>query len=257
MSTGPVPRALAAAEATFLGSFSGRAWVALVAAGLVYPAVVLAIAAAAIPGIDLLATAEQLFSALFLPVVLLLVCLINGVALFRGEIEEGTAIYPLGRTVPRPALVAGKYLGFAGATLLVLLPSTVLGTGLAAALGSGPTVASSGLLEAVAGLTVLGTLCYGAVFLLLGLLTRQALLLGLLYGFIWETFISQLPGPIHELTVVYYLRGIATQLVLAGPLGAGPTGVTIAGGTAGILGTVVAALVLAALWLRYAEMPTA
>ncbi|MCI4367612.1 MAG: DsrE family protein [Thermoplasmata archaeon] len=156
MATGAISRTLAVAEATIVGTLQGSAWLGLAGAALVYPLLVGAIAAAGFSGLDLLAAAETLFSTLFLPVVLLLVCLVQGVSLFRTELEEDTLLYPLKRTVPRPALVVGKYLGFLASTLLALIPSAVFGTALAAVLGDGPTYATAGLLEAVVLLTIEG-----------------------------------------------------------------------------------------------------
>lgn len=254
MRTGAISRALAVGETTFVGTFTGTSWIGLALAALAYPALVAVLVGLRVPDVDVLAAAESLYSALFLPVILLLLCLVNGVNLFRSELDEDTLLYPMQRTVPRSAIVAGKYLGFAGATLLVLLPSAVLGTALAAAYGAGPTYATAGLLEALVVVTTLGTLAYGALFLVMGLVTRQALVIGLLYGFIWETFVSQIPGPIRELTVVYYLRGIGSRLAIAGPLGGGPSDVGVAGGSIGLLLTAVMALVVAAFVLRYAEL---
>jgi ABC-2 type transport system permease protein len=254
MGTGAISRTLTVAEATVVGTLQGRAWVGLAGAALVYPLLVGAIAAAGFSGLDLLAAAETLFSTLFLPVVLLLVCLVQGVSLFRTELEEDTLLYPLKRTVPRPALVVGKYLGFVASTLLALIPSAVFGTALAAILGDGPTYATPGLLEAVVLLTILGVLAYGATFLLLGLLTRSALVIGLVYGFLWETFVSLLPGPISQWTVVYYLRGVGLQLVPSGSLGSSSSSVTVLGTGGGVALFVIGCLCTASAFLRYAEI---
>jgi ABC-2 type transport system permease protein len=252
--TSALVRTLVVAAVTFRSAFFRGRGLTLLLAATVYPVVVLGISATGFSGLDLLATAETLFSTLYLPVVLLLVCLVLGVAAFRGELEEDTLVYPLGRTVPRPALAVGKYLGFVGAAVAVLLPSSIIGTAVAAGLGHGPTTSSAGLGQAVLVLPVLGVVAYGAIFLLLGLVTRQALVIGLLYGFLWETFLSLIAGPIRELTVIYYLRGVGAWLVPGGSLGAGvaaldPAGVAIA---AGLLA--IGSLAAASLFLRYAEI---
>jgi ABC-2 type transport system permease protein len=257
MATGPVHRTLAVAEATALGTLQGTSWLGLAGAALVYPLLVVAIASASFSGLDLLNAAETLFSTLFLPVVLLLVCLVQGVSLFRTELEEDTLLYPLKRTVPRPCLVVGKYLGFLATTLLALLPSAVFGTALAVIWGTGPTVPTLGLLEAVVSLTVLGVVAYGATFLLLGLLTRSALVIGLVYGFLWETFISLIPGPISQWTVVYYLRGVGVELVPSGSLGASGSAVPVLNAALGAAAFAVGSLAVASLVLRYAELQPA
>jgi ABC-2 type transport system permease protein len=255
--TGPVTRALAVAETTVFAAFQVRGVLGLLGAALLFPALVGAIAVGSFRGLDLLAAAESLFSALFLPVVLLLVCLVQGVSLFRTELEEDTLLYPLKRTVPRPSVVVGKYLGYLGSTLLALLPSAVLGISLAAALGTGPTVATAGLFEAIVLMTVFAVVAYGALFLLLGLLTRYALMIGLVYGFLWEAFVSLLPGPIRTWTVVYYLRGVGYQLVPSGALGSTSSPVTLVGASVGFLLLAVGCLAVASTVLRYAETPSA
>lgn len=253
MPTGPLARTMVVAEATVFGTLQGSGILALFGSALAFPLLVVLIAAGSFTGLDLLAAAETLFSRLFLPVILLLVCLVQGVALFRTELEEDTLLYPLKRTVPRPSLVAGKYLGFLATTLLALVPSAVFGIALAAAFGHGPTSSSAGLVEAVVLMTVLAVAAYGATFLFLGLLTRSALVIGLVYGFLWEAFISLIPGPIDQWTVVYYLQGIGTRLVPTGSLGSGAASVTVAGATVGLLAFALGSLSGASVVLRYTE----
>jgi ABC-2 type transport system permease protein len=254
MPTDPVTRAFVVAETTLLGALRGTGGLGLAGAALAFPLLVLAIASGNFNGLDLLSAAETLFSTLFLPVVLGLVCLVQGVSLFRTELEDDTLLYPMKRTVPRPSVVVGKYLGFLASTLLALLPSALIGFAIAAALGHGPTQPSVALTEAIVLLTTLGVVAYGAIFLLLGLLTRSALVIGLVYGFLWETFISLIPGPISQWTVVYYLRSIGTSLLPSVNWGGGaPTG-SVPGTTAGIVLFAVGCLVVASAYLRYTEI---
>lgn len=254
MATGVLERTVVVAAMTFRAAFSGGRGLALAFAGAVFPVLVAVIDVAGFPGLDLLATSEVLFSTLFLPVVLLLVCLVLGVGAFRGELDEDTLVYPLNRTLPRPVLAAGKYLGSVGAASVVLVPSSVIGFALAVGLGSGPTTGSPGLDQAMVLLPLLGIVAYGAVFFLLGLATRQALVVGLLYGFLWETFVSLLAGPIREVSVIYYLRGVGAYLVPGGALAAGVAPAAPSGVVAGAVLTAVAALAGASLLLEYVEL---
>ncbi len=254
MPTSPLERTLVVAAATFRAAFARSSGIGLFFAALLFPLAVLGIDSAHFANLDALATAENLYSGLFLPVVLLLVVLVLGVGLFRKELEEDTLVYPLNRAVARPALVVGKYLGFVAAALAVLLPSALIGLALAAAAGPSDVTRSPGLLQAVVATTGLAVVAYGAYFLLLGLLTRQAVVIGLLYGFLWETFVSQISGPIEQLTVVYYLRGIGARLAPNGPLASGPSAVTLGGGLEGLLLSAAVSVLLAALYLQYVEI---
>jgi ABC-2 type transport system permease protein len=215
------------AAASWRGALSGYRAVGLALIAALYPMLVLALASGHRADVDLLSASEELYSVLFLPLLLLLVCLVLGVSEFRTEIEEDTLVYPLTRSVPRAAVLAGKFLGFVGAALCFLLPTALLGPGLAVAFNAGPQVALSGVLPTLVITTMLATVAYGSFFLLLGLLTRQALVIGLLYGFFWETFLPLLPGPLKQLSVIYYLRAVGGQLVAAGPLAAGGTTVSL------------------------------
>ena len=199
-------------------SLAGRRGLGLLLVAAVYPVVMLGIGSAHRASIDLVAASELLFSALFLPVLLLLVCLVLAIGLFRGEIEDETIVYPIVRNVPRPVLVLGKFLGFVAAALVFLLPAALLGPVVGVWLNAGPQVSLSGVGVAIAATTVVAIVAYGSFFLLLGLLTRSALVFGLVYGFLWESFVPLLPGPLKELTLVYYLRDIGGRLTTAGPL---------------------------------------
>ena len=178
----------------------------------------MAIGSAQLSDVDLLAASESIFSVLFVPVILLMVSLVLGVGLFRGEMEDDTLVYPMSRSIPRRALVAGKYVGYVLAALVFLLPSALVGLAVGVALNLGPQVSLDGLLPGVVVMAVLAVLAYGGFFLLLGLLTRQALVIGLIYGFLWEAFVPLLPGPLKELSLVYYLRAAGGHLVGSGPL---------------------------------------
>jgi ABC-2 type transport system permease protein len=254
VATGAISRTLVVASNSFVGAFAGGRGILLSVSAAIFPALVLGIDAARFPGLDLLATSETLFSALFLPVILLLVCLVLAAGAFRNELEEDTLVYLLDRTLPRSSVAAGKYLGFLGAAGIVLVPSAVIGVSLAALLGTGPTGSSSGLAEAVLLLPALAIAAYGAIFFVLGLATRQALVIGLLYGFVWETFISLVAGPVRQLTVVYYLRGVGLYLAPGGGLGAGVAPMAPGGVAAGVVLLAVGSVALAAAILRYAEI---
>jgi ABC-2 type transport system permease protein len=245
-------RIAAIAGATFRACLSGRRAIALLLLGALYPAVVIGLAAASVSGANLVADSEQVFSALFLPIMLLIVTLVLGVAQFRTEIEEDTLVYLTSRSVPRASIVVGKYAGAVLAAAIVLVPSALLGSALGVAYNLAPSVSTQGLYYAVVAMSLAAIAAYTAFFLLLGLLTRQALPIGLLYGFIWETFVSQLPGPIRQATIVYYLRGLGASYVSAGPL-ASSKAISPASVALGVVGLVAVVLLLTSACLEWVE----
>ncbi len=254
MPGGALDRIGAVAGATLRSSLNGRRPVGLLLVSAVFPLLVLAVASGHRTGIDLVAASEELYSALFLPVLLLLVCLVMGSGLLRGEIEDDTIVYPVMRSLPRWTLVVGKFAGFVLAALLFLLPAALLGPAFAIVFNAGPQVSLDGLAATLVTTTVVAVLAYGAFFLLLGLLTRQALVLGLIYGFFWETFVPLLPGPLKQLTVVYYLRQIGGHLASAGPLASASNPVGL--GTAILVPLLfaLALLVLTCAYIAQAEL---
>jgi hypothetical protein len=86
-----------------------------------------------------------------------------------------------------------------------------------AILGGGSAYAAS-VPVAVAAAAVLATLAYGGFFLFLGLATRSALLVGLLFGFLWEELLPLLPGEVPRFTVIFYLRSYLSSAISSGPL---------------------------------------
>jgi|GEM_PF-412042 len=242
------------AYTSWRGSLVGRRGLGLALVAATYPLLVLAIGASRRTDIDLLAASELLYSALFLPVLLLLLCLVLGVSLFRGEIEDDTIVYPVSRSLPRASLVVGKFTGFVVAALMFLVPAALLGAAFGAYLNVDPGVRLEGLEATLLVTTVLATVAYGAFFLLLGLLTRQALVIGLIYGFFWETFVPLLPGPLQDLTLIHYLRAIGGNLVTTGPLGEIGPPVSLATAVGVPLTFALLVLVVSCLYLGRAEL---
>lgn len=257
MSTSSLERMGVVAGATLRGAFVGRRGIGLGLVAAVYPVLVLAIAAARRSDIDLLAASELLYSQLFLPVLLLLVCLVLGVSLFRGEIEDDTIVYPVMRSLPRWELVGGKYVGFLVAANLFLVPAALLGIALGILLNLGPAASTAGVGTTVLLTTPVAIAAYGAFFLFLGLVSRQALVIGLIYGFLWETFVPELPGPLKELTLVYYLRAIGAQLAADGPFTMVSAPVSLALGLGIPVLSAVAMVIVSGYYIEEAELRAA
>jgi ABC-2 type transport system permease protein len=117
-----------------------------------------------------------------------LVALIAGTGVFSPEIDDGTIVYLLSKPLGRPEIVHTK--------LAVAIGMTVLGTAVpmlvAALILVGP---SGGLAVGMTVATVAGAIAYCAIFVLIGIATRHAVIAGLVYALIWESVIGQyVPG---------------------------------------------------------------
>lgn len=201
---------------SFRGSLNGTRALGL-AAFAAMPAVIVAAIAAAHPTASALSdSALALFALLTLPIVAMVVILVLAVAQFRAEIDAETLVYLSDRSVDRSTLVVGKYLGSVAAALALIVPASLLPLAVAV-LGGGSDYAS-GVAGAVAAAAILATLAYGGFFLFLGLAIRSALLVGLIFGFLWEELLPLLPGEVPRFTVIFYLRSYLSSAISSGPL---------------------------------------
>ena len=228
----------AVAVLSFWASLRGLRALALAAFAVVPTLIVLALVGARASTSQIGDAAQGLFLELTIPIVSIVIVLLLSVGQFRTEIDDDTLGYLTSRSIPREGIVLGKYLGSTGAALVFLVPTALLP--IAVALAAGAPSLPDGALGAIVAITVLAAVAYGALFLLLGLVTSWALLLGLLLGFLWEELLVNLPGSFPRLTVIFYLRSLASDLVGSGPL----SGYTIALPTAdAVLAPIAAAVV--------------
>jgi len=182
---------------------------------LALPAVLLALCIA----IRLLAGSDEklavgLLSTFALGTVVPLLALIAGTGAIGPEIDDGSIVYLLSKPLSRPAIVHSK-LAVASATVVALaaVPTLVAGlvlTGTADRVALGFAVAA-----AVAGVT------YCALFLLLAVVTRNAVVIGLLYALIWETVVGGFIPGAQALSVQQWSLTLAERIVgdRAEPLG--------------------------------------
>ncbi len=237
---------------TFRGAFvGGRLWISALLAALP-PVLLAALAAYGQTGAPLLAGFGEVELTLVLSVQLPLTTLILGVGLFRNEVEEDTLPYLTLRTIARPSIVLGKYFGGWAAALAFLLPSFAVTLAIAQVGAQGATF-PPGFIAAALALVVLGSIAYLAVYLLIGLVTPSAVVVGLVYAFLWEFVLRLFPGHIPQVTLYYYLRTVASALTSGSPFGGYASVVSLATAVAVLLVVPAAALVLASLVVGQVE----
>ena len=249
---GFLPRTVTVARVAFVSALSGPRALGLLGIAAIPTLVELGLVAGRASPDALAQSAQSLFLSLTLAIVAIVVTLLVGVAQFRSEIEEDTLSYLWSRSIPREAVALGKYLGALGASVVLLLPLALLPLGIAGAAGA--PLPSDGVPLAMIALTLLALVAYVAVFLFFGLVSRSALLLGVLFGFLWEELLPILPGSVPRLTVIYFLRSLGSDLVASGPLAGYPNPATVPGAVAAPLLAALAFLLLTSVALRYAEI---
>lgn len=156
---------------------------------------------------DLAAVSTEILMVFFLQFYIVILALFYGTSVTAEEVENRTLSYLLTRPVPKPAIVLGKFAACAALTFAMV----------AAGLGISFFVLNAGRMGDPAlyatffrylGVLGLGILAYTAFFAFLGTVLRRAIILGLVFGFGWETAIQYFPGSTQRFSIVHYLKSL-------------------------------------------------
>ncbi|MHB8574410.1 MAG: ABC transporter permease [Dehalococcoidia bacterium] len=232
------------------GLLSGRRWLVVAVLDGFFLALALILALAGERAKNQLYMAG-LYENLLLPVLLPFVCLLFATEALGGEVDDRTLIYLTLRPAPAIAIVGAKFLSASAisvaAVWLALAPGFVL-------LTHGD--AGAGMLGALLVSATFAALAYCALFLMLGLLLRRALLIGVIYVLFWEGAIAGLSRSAANLSVRNYASGLFGHLLqrpdLLKPDDAGPT---VVHSLIVLIVIAVAGVALAAYKLRRVELP--
>lgn len=155
------------------------------------------------------ANAEQLLSGFAMAVLVPLLGLIAGSGAISPEIDDGSIVYLLAKPVRRATIVISKVLVAAGCTVLfAAVPVTLAGLimagtaqGLALGYGVGALVAG---------------FAYSALFVLLGIVSRHAMVIGLIYVLMWEGLLAANIGGAKTLSVSQWGTSVAGKIATEG-----------------------------------------
>jgi ABC-2 type transport system permease protein len=136
-----------------------------------------------------------------------------GTGVVSQEIEQRTIVYLLTRPLPRWRLLLARFL----VSVLVVAVVCVLATVLLALTVFGPTQIGAANIGPDLNALILGAFAYGSLFLLLGTAVPRPLTWGLIFVFGWETWVPKLPGSFALLSVMSYLRALASREISADP----------------------------------------
>ena len=143
-----------------------------------------------------------------LVVVVPLTTLVFASAALGDIIDDGTMVYLWLRPVRRWKIVVAAAL----ATITVVIPVVVVPVMVAAAL----TGTGTDLVVGAGVASLLGTVAYAGIFVMLGIRVRRALLWGLLYVFIWEGFVARAGDTANRLAIRAYTRSVLSDIALSG-----------------------------------------
>lgn len=151
------------------------------------------------------AVAADVLSGFALATMVPLVGVIAGTGAIGPEIDDGSIVYLLSKPVKRPVIVLTKLLVAIGVTVLfAAVPTLVAGFVLN---GNSQRIA----VACAAGAAV-ASIAYSALFLLLGTVTRHAVVIGLVYALVWETLIGSLVPGARNLSIQQWGLSLAQRI---------------------------------------------
>ncbi|ACZ84131.1 ABC transporter permease [Streptosporangium roseum] len=131
--------------------------------------------------------------------------LIAGTGVIAPEIDDGTIIHLLAKPISRPVIAQTKFLVAASIVALFAAVPTFVAAYLLVGLESG--VASGFAFGAL-----VGGVAYAAVFMLLGVLTRHAVTIGIVYALVWEGVVGNFVPGARRFSIQQWAQSIADQL---------------------------------------------
>jgi ABC-2 type transport system permease protein len=135
-----------------------------------------------------------------------LLCLIAGTGAIGPEIDDGSIMYLLAKPLSRYSIVLSKL----GVAIVVVTLFGAVPTFLAGLLMAGWTAHVAigyGLGALVSGIA------YSALFLLLAIITRNAVIIGLLYALVWESVVGSFVPGAQALSVQQWSLAITRKVV--------------------------------------------
>jgi ABC-2 type transport system permease protein len=156
---------------------------------------------------DLNATlAPDLLTAFGIAILMPLLSLIAGTGAIAPEIDEGSIVYLLAKPLNRYSIVVTK-LAVAIAVVIAfgVLPVAIAGVVLTGEVGTVTVAFTVGALAA--------GVAYAAVFLLLAVVTRNAVVVGLIYALIWESLVGGLVPGAQTLSVQQWSMAVVEQVL--------------------------------------------
>ncbi|MFD0655839.1 ABC transporter permease [Thermocatellispora tengchongensis] len=128
-----------------------------------------------------------------------------GTGVIGPEVDDGTIVHLLAKPISRPVIAQTKFLVAASLLAAFAAVPTFLASYLLVGTESG--VATGFGLGALA-----GGIAYAAVFLLLGVLTKHAVAVGIVYALVWEGLVGSLVPGARQFSIQQWAKSIADQI---------------------------------------------
>ncbi|MEU0528108.1 ABC transporter permease [Streptomyces niveus] len=133
-----------------------------------------------------------------------LIGVIAGTGAIGPEIDDGSIVYLLAKPVKRPTIIFTKLIVAISVTMAFsAVPTFIAGYILN---GNGQQIAVSYTIAAL-----VASIAYSALFLLLGTVSRHAVVIGLVYALVWETLFGSLIAGARTLSVQQWSLAVAEK----------------------------------------------
>ncbi|MEU5339970.1 MULTISPECIES: ABC transporter permease [unclassified Streptomyces] len=203
------------ARLTYRGLLGRRR--ALILGALPVLLIVISVAVRAFTGADD-QVASDVLGGFALATMVPLIGVIAGTGAIGPEIDDGSVVYLLAKPVKRPTIIFTKLI----VAIAVTMAFSAIPTFLAGMIlnGNGQQIAVAYTVAAL-----VASIAYAALFLLLGTITRHAVVFGLVYALVWETLFGSLVSGARTLSVQQWSLAVA-QKVSGGDLVTSDVGLT-------------------------------
>lgn len=192
---------------------------ALILGALPLLLIVIAVAVRALVGADD-QTAADVLGGLALATMVPIIGVIAGTGAIGPEIDDGSVVYLLAKPLKRPKIIYTKLIVAIGVTMAFsAVPTFIAGLILN---GNGQQVAVAYTVAAL-----VASIAYAALFLLLGTVSRHAVVFGLVYALVWEALFGSLVPGARTLSVQQWALAIGHE-VTGGDLVTSDVGLTTA-----------------------------
>ena len=150
--------------------------------------------------------APDLLGAFGIAILMPLLSLIAGTGAIGPEIDEGSIVYLLAKPLNRYSIVVTKLAVAIGVVIgFGVLPIAVAGVVLTGEVGAVTIAFAVGALSA--------GVAYAAVFLLLAVITRNAVVIGLIYALIWESLVGGVVPGAQTLSIQQWSLAVVKQVL--------------------------------------------
>ncbi|MFB7938387.1 ABC transporter permease [Streptomyces sp. NPDC127049] len=134
-----------------------------------------------------------------------LIGVIAGTGAIGPEIDDGSIVYLLSKPVKRPTIIVTKLIVAIAVTMAFsAVPTLIAGFILN---GNGQQVAVAYMVAAL-----VASIAYSALFLLLGTISRHAVVIGLVYALVWEALFGSLIAGARTLSVQQWALALAEKV---------------------------------------------